>query len=180
MIGLARGTVKVLPYSHKWKRSYKKEEELLYSIIGQYVIDIQHVGSTSIEELDSKPIIDIAIAVKSLDDVEKFRSLLEHVGYNLRGNAGVEGRVMFAKGNEDLRTHYLHIEIFDDVLWKNHIYFRDYLRLNTESVEEYTRLKKQLSAKYEDDRNAYTSAKHEFINSILKKAREEFSKDYAI
>ena len=40
--------------------------------------------------------------------------------------------------------------------------------------------KKQLSAKYEDNRNAYTSAKHEFINSILKKAREEFSKDYAI
>ena len=172
MIGLARGTVKIVPYNHKWKEEYKKEEGLLYSIIGEYIIDIQHVGSTSIEGLASKPIIDIAIAVNSLNDVEKFRNLLENAGYHFRGSAGVEGRVMFAKGNEDLRTHYLHIEIFDGALWKNHICFRDYLRLSTESVEEYSRLKKELAAKYEDDRNEYTSAKNEFISSILKKAKQ--------
>lgn len=56
--------------------------------------------------------------------------------------------------------------------WKNHICFRDYLRLNTESVEEYSRLKKELATKYEDDRIKYTSAKNEFISSVLKKAKQ--------
>jgi len=66
MIGLARGIVKVVPYSYEWKELYIQEEKLLYSLIGKYVLDIQHVGSTSIESLDSKPIIDIAAGVKSL------------------------------------------------------------------------------------------------------------------
>jgi GrpB-like predicted nucleotidyltransferase (UPF0157 family) len=177
MIGLARGTVKLLPYNYRWIELYKQEEKLLFSLIGQYVIDIQHVGSTSIEGLDSKPIIDIAAGVKSLDDVESFRDLLEDAGYQYRGSAGVEGRVMFAKGSEDSRTHYLHIEVYDGDLWKNHIYFRDYLRLNKKSVEEYSRLKKELARKFNEDRESYTSAKNDFINFILKKAREEFTKE---
>ncbi len=155
MIGLARGTVKIVPYSFNWKEIYKEEEKLLYHLLGKTAIDIQHVGSTSIEGLDSKPIIDIAAGVKSLD------------------NAGIEGRVMFAKGREDLRTHYLHIEIINGELWKNHIYFRDYLRLNKEAVEEYSRLKKNLASKYTNDRGSYTNAKNEFINSVLKKVKEE-------
>lgn len=177
MIGLARGTVKVLPYDYRWVELYKQEEKLLYSLIEQYVIDIQHVGSTSIEGLDSKPIIDIAIGVKSLNAVESFRNLLESAGYQYRGSAGVEGRMMFAKGNEDSRTHYLHIEVYDGDLWKNHVYFRDYLRLNKESVEKYSRLKKVLAEKFTEDRTSYTSAKNDFIKSILKEAKERFSKE---
>lgn len=175
MIGLARGTVKVVPYSFNWKEGYKQEEKLLKHLLSENAIDIQHVGSTSIEGLDSKPIIDIAIGVKSLDDVDKFRDLLEANGYQFTDNAGVEGRIMFAKGNEELRTHYLHIEIINGELLKNHIYFRDYLRLNKEAVDEYSRLKKELAIKYANDRGSYTNAKNEFIKSILKKAKEEFS-----
>ncbi|WP_346891428.1 GrpB family protein [Clostridium sp. UBA3887] len=173
MIGLARGTVKIVPYSFNWKEIYKEEEKLLYHLLGKTAIDIQHVGSTSIEGLDSKPIIDIAVGVKSLDDVDKHRNLLEANGYQFRDNAGIEGRVMFAKGREDLKTHYLHIEIINGELWKNHIYFRDYLRLNKEAVEEYSRLKKNLASKYTNDRGSYTNAKNEFINSVLKKVKEE-------
>lgn len=184
MIGLARGTVKVVPYSFNWKELYKQEEKILYNLLGKTAIDIQHVGSTSIEGLDSKPIIDIAVGVKSLDDVDKFRTLLEANGYHFRDNAGVEGRILFAKGREDLRTHYLHIEIINGELWKNHIYFRDYLRLNKKAVEEYSRLKKvtALAIKYTNDRGSYTNAKNEFIKSVLKKAKEDFNlqNDYKI
>jgi GrpB-like predicted nucleotidyltransferase (UPF0157 family) len=175
MIGLARGSVKVVPYSFNWKEIYKQEEKLLYLLLGEAAIDIQHVGSTSIEGLDAKPIIDIAVGVKALDDVDKFRSLLEANGYQYRGNAGIEGRIMFAKGSEDLRTHYLHTEIINGELWKNHIYFRDYLRLHKKAVEEYSKLKKELALKYTNDRGSYTNAKNEFIKSILKMAKEEFS-----
>lgn len=176
MIGLARGSVKIEPYNCSWKEEYSKEEKILQSIIGDYVIDIQHVGSTSIEGLDSKPIIDIAVGVKSIVEVDKFTSLLVNEGYDLRGNAGYEGRIMFAKGSEELRTHYIHIEEINGELWNNHIYFRDYLRLNPKYIEEYSNLKKELASKFVEDRGSYTAAKNQFISQILKKAMEEFER----
>jgi GrpB-like predicted nucleotidyltransferase (UPF0157 family) len=63
VIGLARGTVRVVPYSFSWKAAYNKKENLLKYLLGEKAIDIQHVGSTSIEVLASKPIIDIALGV---------------------------------------------------------------------------------------------------------------------
>lgn len=81
---------------------------------------------------------------------------------------------MFAKGREELRTHYIHIEVFGDKLLKNHIYFRDYLRLHKNLVDEYAKLKKELETKFGDDRGSYTSSKHEFIEKTLKKAYEFF------
>lgn len=172
MIGLARGTVKLVPYTYEWKEEYNKEEKLLYSVIGENVLDIQHVGSTSIEGLCAKPIIDIAVGVESLNVVDSFKALLENIDYEYRSNAGVEGRIFFAKGSEDLRTHYLHIEVLNSELWKNHIYFRDYLRSHKEYTQEYSELKKRLGEKYEEDRASYTSEKNSFISMILEKARE--------
>jgi GrpB-like predicted nucleotidyltransferase (UPF0157 family) len=176
MIGLARGIVKLLPYNYQWKELYREEEKLLYSIVGEYAVDIQHVGSTSIEGLSSKPIIDIALGVNSLEDIEKLRTLLEGEGYQFRDNGGIKGRVLFAKGSEELRTHYLHVEVFNSDLWKNHVYFRDYLLLNRDLIEEYSQLKKDLTLKFGEDRESYTKGKNEFITAVLKKASEEFSR----
>ncbi len=175
MIGLARGTVKVVPYTYQWRTEYVKESGLLKSVIGQYVLDIQHVGSTSIEGLDAKPIIDIAVAVESLDKVNYFKGALEQIGYEYKGNAGIEGRIMFAKGSEDLRTHYLHVEVIHGPIWENHIYFRDYLRLHKEYIKEYSDLKKALAIKFQEDRGSYTKEKDKFITFILEKAKREFS-----
>lgn len=177
MIGLKRGIVKLASYTYEWKEEYNKEEKLLYSVIEKYALDIQHVGSTSIEGLDAKPIIDIAVAVESLDKVECFKDLLENIGYQYRSNAGVEGRLMFAKGSEDLRTHYLHIETLNGPIWKNHIYFRDYLRLHKEYIHQYSELKRNLAIKFSDDRYSYTNEKDKFINMVLEKAKEEFLED---
>ncbi|WP_454052771.1 GrpB family protein [Clostridium sp. Marseille-Q7071] len=177
MIGLKRGIVKLVPYTYEWEEEYNKEEKLLYSVIGKYVLDIQHVGSTSIEGLDAKPIIDIAVAVESLDIVDCFKELLENIGYQYRSNAGIEGRLMFAKGTEELRTHYLHIEILNGLIWKNHIYFRDYLRLHKEYIHQYSELKRNLAIKFSDDRYSYTNEKDKFISMVLEKAKEEFSEN---
>ncbi|MFR1710155.1 MAG: GrpB family protein [Clostridium sp.] len=176
MIGLSRGIVKLVPYTDKWKEEFLKEKQLLNSIVGKYVLAIEHVGSTSIEGLDSKPIIDIAMGVSSLDIVDNFRELLESVGYNYRGDGGVSGRILFAKGSEESRTHYLHVEVFNSKMWINHIYFRDYLRLHRNYINEYSKIKNELALKFSDDRGSYTKEKDRFISIILEKAIEEFSK----
>ncbi|WP_346886918.1 GrpB family protein [Clostridium sp. UBA1056] len=177
MIGLSRGIVKLAPYTDQWKDEFNKEKNLLSSVVGDYVLAIEHVGSTSIKGLDSKPIIDIAMGVKSLNVVNDFRELLESIGYNYRGDGGIEGRVLFAKGSEELRTHYLHVEAINSNMWKNHIYFRDYLRLHSDYVNEYSKLKNELALKFADDRSAYTKEKDKFISMVLEKAMKEFSKD---
>src|SRR4030042_2890085 len=100
VIGLQRKKVKLLSYNSAWKRLYKEEEELLNSAIGKYVLDIQHVGSTSIPGAKAKPIIDIAIGVRKLKDGEKCIKPLEKLGYEYGHDAGIKGRNFFAKGRK--------------------------------------------------------------------------------
>ena len=81
VVGLQKGEVKLLPYTSEWKKLYKQEEELLCSSIGKHIEDIQHIGSTAIPGVFSKPIIDIAIAVKSFKFTKEIIRLLRKLGY---------------------------------------------------------------------------------------------------
>ncbi len=171
--GLGRKKVRLLSYNPEWKKLYKKEEKLLRFAIGKYVLDIQHVGSTSIPSSKAKPIIDIAIAVKSLEVGEKCIKPLERLGYEHKHDAGIKGRHFFAKGSEMYRTHYIHIEKINGKLWKNHILFRDYLRSHKEVIKEYNELKEKLAKKYKDDRDTYTVKKDPFMKKIMKRIKKE-------
>jgi len=171
IIGLERGKVNLLFYNSKWKELYKREEELLYSSIGNYVLDIQHIGSTSIPGILAKPIIDIAVGLKSLDLVKKIIKPLKSIGYQYLGEKGVTNRHFFVKGIEKNRTHYLHVEKLGSKNWKNHILFRDYLLKNKEAAKEYSQLKRELALKYKNDRDAYLTEKESFIQKIIKRAK---------
>ncbi len=143
-LGLKRKKVELTSYKPIWKRLYKKEEKLLLKTLGKDILDIQHIGSTSVPGVKSKPIIDIAVGVKSLKIGKKFIGPLKKMGYEYRGNAGVRGRLFFAKGGRNNRTHYLHVEKLNSKNWKNHIIFRDYLRSHKKAVREYKKLKETL------------------------------------
>ena len=170
MIGLKRGIVRLEPYNVEWKKIYKTEAKLLQKTIGKYVLDIQHVGSTSIPGLDSKPVIDIAVAVKHLEDGEKCIKPLSNIDYEYKHDAGIFGRHFFVKGNEECQTHFLHIEELNSELWLNHILFREYLLEHSKERQKYTELKRKLEKKFANNRNAYTKGKEQFIKTILKKA----------
>jgi GrpB-like predicted nucleotidyltransferase (UPF0157 family) len=64
MVGLKGGIVVLSPYTPKWQQVYSKEKLQIETTIGEYILDIQHIGSTSIPGMIAKPIIDIAIAVQ--------------------------------------------------------------------------------------------------------------------
>ncbi len=141
-------------------------------MIGKYVLDIQHVGSTSIPEAKAKPIIDIAVGVKSLKNGEKCIKPLKQLGYEYKHSAGIKGRHFFAKGSEKNRTHYIHIVKLNGRFWKNCILFRDYLRKHKRAVKEYNELKEKLAKKYKNDRDTYAAQKDSFIQKIIKKAEK--------
>ena len=82
-IGLNKNEVRILPYNQNWKKLYKQEEELLSCALEKIALEIQHIGSTSIPGAMAKPIIDIAVGVKNLDDAKKCIDPLHGLGYKL-------------------------------------------------------------------------------------------------
>ena len=80
MLGLTRGTVALFEHEENWIRQAKDTIDLLKRILGETAVDIQHAGSTSVPGLMAKPIIDIVIGVRSLDDLNPFAEKMEKEG----------------------------------------------------------------------------------------------------
>lgn len=169
MIGLKRGIVILKDYNKEWSKLFDKEAKLISSIISNYLVNIQHIGSTAIPGIVAKPIIDIAIGIDDLSNIKQIITLLEEGGYEYRGEQGIPDRHLFVKGNEECRTHHIHVMVNTSYDWKKHILFRDYLKSNPKVAKQYSELKKRLAAKFEFDREKYTNGKEEFILGILEK-----------
>lgn len=168
MLGLQRGTIRIVPADPSWSRDFADEQERLHGAIGDLVVDIQHVGSTAVPGLDAKPIIDIAVAVERLDVIAGCRPLLLSLGYLDRGDAGGDGGYLFVKERDpEVRTHHLHIVTPDDPQWANYIRFRDHLRADDALSDEYGVLKRTLQDHFAHNRRGYTEAKGPFIRRVL-------------
>ena len=168
MLGLEKGCVKLLPHDEQWHQLFADEKARLEDAIGAFIVGIEHIGSTSVCGIAAKPILDIAIAITDKANGEKCVAPLENLGYVYRGENGIAGRFYFRKGVP--RTHHLHMLLADSDELQNHLLFRDYLRRNKATAEEYDRLKKELAQKYELDRDAYLDGKAGFVERILKLA----------
>ncbi|MDD5529435.1 MAG: GrpB family protein [bacterium] len=175
-IGLKRGTVKIVPYSTKWHTAFEKEKKVLSNILKGKFLDIQHIGSTSIPGLVAKPILDIAIAISNINILEECIKKLENNGYQYLGDKEGRKNYLFVKGDEDNRTHYIHIVGINSLNWKNYILFRDYLISNKDSYIEYSKLKKKLAKRFSNNRKEYTKLKADFIEKIIDEARQSQEK----
>jgi len=171
MLGLERGLVKLEPYNDKWSKLFDEERELLSSQLKELIIAIEHVGSTSIEGLFAKPIIDIAIGVSSLDVIIELKEKVKAHGY-VEVPVSIDGKYVFARYKEKKITHFLHVMIYNQNLWIDQISFRDYLRSDFDAKIEYIKLKEKLANKYSNDVVSYTNEKKEFVDNILKRAKE--------
>jgi len=163
-------TVEIVPYQKKWKSMFKEEREKLKDVFKDEAIDIHHIGSTAIEHLDAKPIIDLLIVVRDITKVDAYNNEMASLGYGAYGENGIRNRRFFAKGG-DKRTHHVHIFENGDSEIRRHLAFRDYLRTHPEKAKEYGQLKRSLSNLYCLNPAEYTKGKSAFIQSIDEKAR---------
>lgn len=173
MLGLKRGTVKLASAHDEWAQLFDKEKQLLLDTLGDRMIAIEHVGSTAIPGIPAKPLLDMNVAVTSLDDVyiEGFVAPLEKLRYHYMHK--FPERRFFAKGLEAQRTHHLNLVERDSEEWHNAILFRNYMRSSKRACEEYAVLKEKLADQYADDRASYTKAKEVFIQKIIELARSK-------
>ncbi len=176
MLGLKRGVLDLVDYCKQWKMLYRKEEEELRQTLGATIDEIEHVGSTSLEVagMIAKPILDIALRVNNLKSVESSIDAMAELGYVYRGEQGIAGRHLFAKG--DPVTVHLHMMLPWCSNWENQVYFRDYLLEHSEKAAAYVRLKKALLSQSGGDRRAYMDGKGTFIEQMLLEAKALYGK----
>ena len=171
-IGLKRGTVLLEPHQDEWDEEGKKTCEKIRALLGDDITGVEHVGSTSIRWICAKPIIDIAVGVRSFEDIRKHDDLLSKNGIVYR-KEDVPGQQLYRSGDLDngIVTHFIHVVISDSDAWNNYINFRDYMNTHKEDAVQYGELKKDLCEKYPQDRESYIEGKRDFITDMLKRAR---------
>ncbi len=160
-------------YNPEWIKVYEEESNKIKELIGDKIIEIEHIGSTSIPDLSSKPIIDIAILISSWEDADNLIGSLESLGYtfdtNLHQSQNNPERHLFRKGNPT--EFHLSIAYKDKAsFWERQILFRDYLREHPEEREHYAKLKQELITKDPTGKDNYVMGKTDFVMSVLKKA----------
>jgi len=158
----------IAPYNINWPLMYKRESSTIKDLLGSEIIDIYHIGSTSIPGSDAKPIIDILIAVKSVDVIDKLEFKMIGLKYRPMGEFGIKGRRFFIKGTDEERTHHVHVFQGGDPEIKRHLHFRDYLTKHPEEIAKYGQLKRKLAKKYKNNIDRYTKGKSAFIARVNK------------
>ncbi len=176
-----RPPITIAGYDACWPALYEEERGRILATIGPWVADIQHVGSTAVPGLGAKPIIDIMVGLRSLEDARRCIGSLETIEYEYVPEYEVEMpyrrylRRRLPDGHPVLGYH-LHMVETASGFWQRHLLFRDYLREHPETAGQYEALKRELAARYGSDHDGYSGAKTEFITGIEAKAREEAAK----
>lgn len=134
------------------------------------LIAVEHVGSTAVPGLAAKPVIDLNVVVSARGDVPNAIARLAELGYVHEGDKGVPGREAFL-WSPGTRRHHLYLCLCDNTEHRRHVAFRDYLREHPGEAQRYEALKRDLAARFRDDRAAYNDGKTQFVEAVLKKAR---------
>ena len=156
--------------------------------IGLHGIDcaIEHVGSTSVPNLDSKPIIDIDIIYSTQLDFEKIKLGLLKIGYYHNGNQGIEKRDVFKRNSKlnnkilDTIKHHLYVCPTDSKALERHILTRNFLRKNAWAMLKYQQIKYELAEKANQDRKVYAALKELYINNFIDSIIAEEKQTYNI
>ena len=166
---MATRNIVVLPYDENWKKAFEDIKNELDVVLKDLVLSIEHVGSTSVEGLSAKPIIDIDVVIEDRSRLDDVITELGKIGYTHAGDQGIPGREAFKyDGKEHLMKHHLYVCSKDASELKRHISFRDYLREHPEAVREYSRVKEEGARLFPHDIDSYIEHKSPFIESIYK------------
>ena len=151
----------------RWVEEFNDEAGRIREIVGPDLVAIHHIGSTSIPEIYAKPIIDMLLAVSSIEIMDERSLLFEGLGYEAMGEYGLPGRRFFRKSNaQGLRSHHVHSYAHNNVEVHRHLAFRDFLRAHPSLAQQYSQLKRKLVIEYPQDIESYMAGKDPFIKEM--------------
>ncbi|MDR2283647.1 MAG: GrpB family protein [Sphingobacterium sp.] len=176
-------------YNPAWKTTFEGLKEEIGQKLTEVSPRIEHIGSTSVEGLSAKPIIDIMVGLRQDSDLDLVPALLRSGKYvyyerynedmpyrrffvRLTANVkelglieviGTEDTIPEQMHDHDLRIAHIHVIPLDSEHWLRHIAFRDYLRVHPPVVQEYQTLKERLVQQEWKDGNDYNAGKDVFL-----------------
>ncbi len=166
--------ISLVMHNDKWKEYYDETEVFLKSILCECPIErISHIGSTAVDSIWAKDIIDILVEVSKNSAIENPAKIMEQNGF-IRMSAEI-GRISFNRGyTKDgfaNKAFHVHLRYAGD---NDELYFRDYLNEYTQVAKEYETIKLRLWKQFEHNRDAYTNAKTGFIRKWTQEAKKVY------
>lgn len=153
-------------YSPDWPRAFADEAARLQALLGDEVVTIHHIGSTSVPGLAAKPIIDLMPLVRAIPRLDDHAPSLAAAGYTAWGEYGLPGRRYFTRDQGAYRTHNVHFYQADNPEVERHLAFCAYLRQHDQVRDEYAALKRAVYARQAADIAAYNDGKNTWIKRV--------------
>ena len=159
----------VLPYDAAWKSAFEAIRAEIQTALGDLMLGIEHVGSTSVEGMSAKPCIDIDVVIRDYSVFEAVVQKLDAIGYIHEGDLGIQDREAFKyAGKPHLMAHHLYVCPRDSEELHRHIVFRDFLRKNPEAVKKYSRVKETAAQLFPDSIDQYIEYKSPCIEELYR------------
>ena len=132
----------VVDYRPEWAEAFQREAARIAKVLGENMVAIHHIGSTSVPGLCAKPIIDIMPVVRDIGAVDECNEGFIALGYTPMGEFGIPGRRYFHKGGDE-RTHHVHVFAEENKeAIERHLAVPAYLRAHADEARAYGELKK--------------------------------------
>jgi GrpB-like predicted nucleotidyltransferase (UPF0157 family) len=162
--------VDIVEYDPAWQQEFAEQRNRLMILLRGWLAEpVEHVGSTAVPGLASKPIVDILAPVTSLVEAREAVSVLEEDRWlHWPTDPNRSWRLWFLRPQPDARAHHLYLIQYDDPHVRELRAFRDVLRANDALRDRYEALKRNLAKAFRDDREAYSRAKARFIYNTLR------------
>ena len=143
MLGLRWGSVRIIEHQNAWEDNVSQIIKKLIDIFADKAVDIQHIGSTAIDRIKAKPIIDIAVGIDNFYNIDNYITKLEKIGVYKSNGQPFNDIVLFSKDDHlsGFRTHNIQLVIFGSKPWREHILFRNYMNAFPDKAKEYEELK---------------------------------------
>ena len=159
----------VLPYDESWNQAFEDIKNEIENALGDLIVGIEHIGSTSVKGMSAKPCIDLDIIIKDYSVFDTVVDRLATIGYIHEGDLGIKDREAFKYSDKPhLMAHHLYVcPQYSDELHR-HITFRDFLRSNPDAVAKYSKIKQNAAELYPNDIDKYIQYKSPCIEELYK------------
>ena len=157
----------VLPYDSGWESAFEAIKEEIVEALGDLIIGVEHVGSTSVRGMSAKPCIDLDVVIRDRSVFGAVVEKLAAVGYIHEGDLGIRDREAFRYSDKPhLMTHHLYVCPRDSEELRRHMVFRDFLRSDPESARRYSRVKETAAELFPEDIDKYMEYKSACIREL--------------
>lgn len=169
-LGVPKNQVLLVPYDDQWRTAFQETKATLLRVTRLTDRQIEHIGSTAIEGLKAKPIIDLLIGVENLLTLDDdFFLQLQACGfYRLQIKKADEIIcAKFADSDFNIKTHIIHLVTIHQEKWHDLIFFRDFLKQQLAYRQEYEEVKVAFFETEDHGIEAYTAYKEAFVKKVL-------------